>query len=54
MAAANKAVEAPASGPTKKEAVTLYSPEGAEYQTSEPREITRLKARGYRTEKPKG
>lgn len=48
------AVEAPGKAAADaSQPVTLYSPEGAEYRTSSRREITRLKARGYRDTKPK-
>lgn len=47
--AQNKAVT---TAPDEQERITLYSPQAVEYRTADPREITRLKARGYRTEKP--
>lgn len=31
---------------------TLHSPDGRTYETSDPTEITRLKARGYREQAP--
>lgn len=31
---------------------TLYSPGGEKYSTADPAEITRLKARGYSTQRP--